>query len=148
MFAISLSGKLRKYKVFKLNIETTTIIMRALGLVFSARAHGNCYYCIKYCLDLLEKQGFKVQLVNAYDYEIKPCSHCSYECFSKDIRGIEERCPVNGDAPRIYAQMSDADILISGIPCYRGHTSNLYRAFIERTQSLSWEEPEKMFMKN
>ncbi|MGQ9506855.1 MAG: hypothetical protein ACUVTB_03215 [Candidatus Bathycorpusculaceae bacterium] len=69
-------------------------MVKALGLVFSARWQGNCYDCVDYCLEILRKEGVKTQLINFYDYEIKPCSHCNYECFSERIRGSKELCPL------------------------------------------------------
>jgi len=53
--------------------------MKALGIAFSARKRGNCLNCIEYALTRLGEQGFEVEVINAYDHEIKPCSHCNYE---------------------------------------------------------------------
>ena len=120
--------------------------MRVLGFVFSARERGNCYYCVNYCLEKFREHGFETQLINAYDYVIKPCSHCNYECFSKELEGREERCPIKDDLPKIYNLMEKANILIFGIPCYAGHASGLYRAFSERMASLGWSKIEKMLL--
>jgi len=64
--------------------------MKVAGVVFSARKTGNGFACMRYCLDKLEEEGFKTMLVNAFDYEIKPCSHCNYECYGQEIRGKRE----------------------------------------------------------
>lgn len=61
--------------------------MKALGITFSARKEGNCLKCTEYVLSEPKQQGFKTETVNAYDYEIGPCSHCNYECFAHIIRG-------------------------------------------------------------
>ncbi|MHA1469886.1 MAG: NAD(P)H-dependent oxidoreductase [Candidatus Asgardarchaeia archaeon] len=61
--------------------------MRVIGLVFSARKKGNCYHCVNYCLEKFKTRGFKTQIINAYDYEIKPCSHCNYQCFPEEVIG-------------------------------------------------------------
>jgi len=45
--------------------------MKAAGLVFSARKSGDGFNCMRYCLDKLEEKGFKTEVVNAFDYEIK-----------------------------------------------------------------------------
>jgi len=118
--------------------------MKVLGLVFSAREKGNCYHCVNYCLEKFKENGFETQLVNAYDYEIKPCNHCNYECFSEELQNEKERCPVKDDLPKIYELVEKADILIFGVPCYGGHVSGLYRAFSERIISLGWSKVEKI----
>lgn len=114
--------------------------MRVIGLVFSARKKGNCYHCVNYCLEKFKTRGFKTQIINAYDYEIKPCSHCNYQCFSEEVIGKKMKCPIDDDLPNIYEIMREADILIFGIPTYGGHASGLYRAFMERMNSLSHED--------
>ena len=59
--------------------------MKVLGLVFSAREKGNCYHCVNYCLEKFKENGFETQLVNAYDYEIKPCSQKETRMASKSV---------------------------------------------------------------
>ncbi|MHA1582435.1 MAG: hypothetical protein ACTSYM_08120 [Candidatus Baldrarchaeia archaeon] len=48
--------------------------VKVLGLVFSACEKSNCYYCVNYCLEKFKENDFETQLVNTYDYEIKPCN--------------------------------------------------------------------------
>ena len=116
--------------------------MNALGIAFSARKRGNCLNCIEYVLTKLKEQGFKTEIVNAYDSEIKPCSHCNYECFAQRLRGKDEKCPIQDDTPKIYAKMKEADIIVLAVPTYGGKASSLYCAFTERTQGIikSYEE--------
>jgi len=110
--------------------------MKALGGVFSARKRGNCLNCVEYVLKKLEKSGFATEVINAYDYEIKPCSHCNYECFAKDIRGREEKCPIQDDVPWIYEKVREADVVVLAVPNYGGNVSGLYRAWAERGQAI------------
>jgi multimeric flavodoxin WrbA len=110
--------------------------MKALGVVFSARKRGNCLNCVEYVLKKLEKSGFATEVINAYDYEIKPCSHCNYECFAKDIRGREEKCPIQDDVPWIYEKVREADVVVLAVPNYGGNVSGLYRAWAERGQAI------------
>jgi len=110
--------------------------MNALGLVFSARKRGNCLSCIEYVLTKLKGQGFETEIINAYDCEIRPCSHCNYECFASELRGKSEQCPIQDDAPRIYNKMKEADIIVLAIPTYGGKPASLYCAFTERAQEL------------
>jgi len=106
--------------------------MKVAGLVFSARKTGNGFCCMKYCLDRLEEKDFKTVIVNAFDYEVKPCSHCNYECYAEEIRGKREECPVKDDVLRMYNLIKDADVLLFAVPTYHGHVSGLYKAWTER----------------
>jgi multimeric flavodoxin WrbA len=106
--------------------------MKALGLVFSARHKGNCLDSVEYVLDKLKEAGFQTEIVNCYDYEIKPCSHCNYECFSYELTGEEKECPVQDDVPKIYAKTLEADVVVVSVPTYAGNVSALYKAWTER----------------
>ncbi len=105
--------------------------MRVLGIAFSARREGNCLSCVLYCLDKFREKGFEVELLNAYDLEITPCSHCEYECFNE-----RHSCPINDDVPEIYRKLEEIDLALFGVPNYVGHSCGLYRGFIERAQAL------------
>ena len=109
--------------------------MKALGIAFSARKNGNCAKLLRYCLNNLKKREFDTELLEAYDFQITPCSHCNYECFS-------EECPIKDDIPLFYEKAMKADVLIFAVPTYGGHASGLYRAFCERGQAVfkSYEE--------
>lgn len=102
---------------------------KVLGVSFSARKEGNCLRLVNYCLDKFKEQGFETDVVNAYEHEINPCSHCDYECFTG------KECPIKDDVPMIYQKCGSADILIFGVPTYGGHLSSLYFAFAERSQA-------------
>ena len=111
-------------------------MVRALGLVFSARKLGNSYACVNYCLEKMTHEGFEAKLVCFCDYKIEPCNHCNYECFSERIRGTQESCPINDDLPKIYQEFENSDIVIFGIPTYVGHVPSLFRIFEERTLGI------------
>lgn len=110
--------------------------MKALGVAFSARERGNCLNCAEYVSMKLEERGFKTEVINAYDCEIKPCSHCHYECFSQELRDKHEECPIQDDVPRIYSKMKKADIILLAVPTYGGKPASLYSAFSERGQGI------------
>jgi len=128
--------------------------MKAIGLVFSARKSGNGFHCMKYCLNRLKNRGFETSLINCFDYDVKPCSHCNYECYAQEIRGTYEECPVKDDVSRIYGLIKDADWLLFAVPCYGGHVSAIYRAWAERIPHIqelniackSFEEFQKRFL--
>ena len=110
--------------------------MKALGIAFSARKEGNCLNCVEYVLARLKEQGFETKVINTYDYEIRPCSQCNYECFAHVIRRRNEACPIQDDVPEIYSKMKEADIIILAIPTYGGKPAGLYNAFTERSQGI------------
>jgi len=110
--------------------------MKALGIAFSARKRGNCLSCIDFVLAKLKEQGFETDVISAYDCEIKPCSHCNYECFARELRGKDEECPIQDDVPRIYSKMKEADIIALAVPTYGGKAASLYCAFTERAQGI------------
>jgi len=104
--------------------------MKALGLVFSARAKGNCLGCAEFVLARLAEAGFETEVLNMYEHSISPCGHCAYECFK------DEKCPIDDDIPRIYEKVRDADVLVFVIPTYGSNVSGLYKAFAERGQAV------------
>ena len=110
--------------------------MKALGVAFSARKRGNCLNCLEYVLTKLKEQEFEVEVINAYNCEVKPCSHCNYECFSRELRGKDEACPIQDDVQRIYNRMKEADIIVLAVPTYGGKAASLYCAFTERAQGI------------
>jgi multimeric flavodoxin WrbA len=116
--------------------------MKALGIAFSARKRGNCIDCLEYVLSKLKEHGFENEVINAYDYEIKPCSHCNYECFARELRHKDEACPIKDDVPEIYGKMEEADAIALAVPTYGGKPASLYCAFTERGQGIirSFEE--------
>lgn len=122
--------------------------MKALGIAFSARKRGNCLNCVEYVLSKLKEHGFENEVVNVYDLEIKPCSHCSYECFSRELRGKDEACPIQDDVPKIYKKMEGTDIFVLAVPTYGGKAASLYCAFTERAQGIveSFEEFKKSIL--
>jgi multimeric flavodoxin WrbA len=109
--------------------------MRAFGIAFSARKRGNCLSSVEYVLTKLEK-GFETEVINFYDYEIRPCSHCNYECFAHATRNKNESCPIQDDVSRIYGKMREADAIILAVPTYGGKAASIYCAFTERAQGV------------
>jgi multimeric flavodoxin WrbA len=110
--------------------------MKALGIAFSARKRGNCLNSLEYALAKLKAQKFETEIINIYDYDVRPCSQCNYECFGLKLRGKDEKCPIQDDVPKIYKKMKEADVIILAIPTYGGKPAALYSAFTERAQGI------------
>jgi len=105
--------------------------MTVVALVCSARRRGNYYSLAQIMLNNLKKKSIETEILNAYNYEITPCSHCNYECFESP-----RNCPIRDDVPEIWEKLKEADSCIFAIPTYYGVPSALYRAIIEREQGI------------
>ena len=110
--------------------------MRALGIAFSARRRANCFDCDNFSLESLCDEGFSTDIIDIYDYNIEPCSHCDYECLAEYIRGAEEACPKDDDLRGIYRRLEEADAVVMGIPPYCGQPTALLRTFQERSLGI------------
>jgi multimeric flavodoxin WrbA len=89
-------------------------------------------------LDNLKAMGLETEIINAYDYEITPCSRCNYECFN-----APKTCPIQDDVPKIWRKLKQADAAILAVPVYYGMPPALFQAIIERGQGiLDWVTPE------
>jgi len=110
--------------------------MKTLGIAFNAK-RGNCLDCVEYVLAKLREQRFETEVINLYDYEIKPHSHCNYECFALQLRGKEEECPIQNDVLRIYHKMKEVDIITFVVPTYGSKAAGLHCAFTEERKELS-----------
>jgi multimeric flavodoxin WrbA len=75
--------------------------------------------------------GLKTEIINAYDYEIIPCSRCHYECFN-----APKTCPIQDDVPEIWRKLKQADAVILAVPVYYGMPPTLFQAIIERGQGI------------
>jgi len=81
-------------------------------------------------LETLKKKGIKTELISLYDFDIKPCCHCDYECFK------QYECPIKDDPPLVYEKLRKVDGVILLIPTYGGNASGLYYCWSERSQGI------------
>jgi len=117
--------------------------MKAIGLVVSAREHGNCYDFAQFVLDDYKKQGLETELINFYDYQITPCQHCEYECLQRldPTKGVDAECPIKDDVRMIWEKTWQAEILLLFVPNYGGMLPALWEAFSQRYQAFFREAP-------
>jgi len=106
--------------------------MKYLGLSFSARTQGNCFYCLAYCAERLKSAGHETRVWNLGDFTISCCQRCGYECFQ-----TPRSCPLPDDLRAVYEKLTLADGLLCAVPTYGGHANGLYRAFMERMQMMA-----------
>ena len=108
--------------------------MRVRAFVCSARERGNCYDLTEFVMKRLRTKGVETEIINAYDCEITPCSHCRYECFE-----APKSCPIHDDVPEIWRRLKEAEGVVLAIPTYYGMPSALFKSLIERAQGvLDW----------
>jgi len=105
--------------------------MRVVALVCSARERGNCYDLTEFMMKTLRTKGIETEIINAYDYEITPRSHCRYECFE-----APKSCPIRDDVPEIWRRLKEAEGVVFAIPTYYGMPSALFRSLIESSRGL------------
>jgi multimeric flavodoxin WrbA len=92
---------------------------------FSLRLHNEF-------LNQFKNGDFKIDIVNAYDANVGPCTACNY-C-EKD-----SKCIFNDKMTGIYQLIRDADIISVSSPLYFSTFPSPLKAIIDRCQ-LFWEE--------
>ena len=106
--------------------------VRILGINASPRTYGNTYRLLRIALEVAKRSGAKVQLINLYEYEIKPC----LGCLSDIQKACRYPCVIDDDGREILAKILEADGVIFATPIYwygpSGHLKNL----IDRMTSL------------
>lgn len=100
--------------------------MRALGISFSGRQHGNCDRCLAYCLEQLGSDGGAA--IHMREHPVRPCGGCDYICFSGAL------CPKKDSMDDIVDRCTRADVILWALPTYRGHLPAAYFAFSERLE--------------
>ncbi|MCL1833626.1 MAG: flavodoxin family protein, partial [Leptospirales bacterium] len=76
--------------------------------------------------------GFKTDIINAYQTNIKPCTGCGY-CASK------LQCSIDDGMSGIYTLIKEADIISVSSPLYFSSFPAPLKTIIDRCQLL-WEE--------
>lgn len=117
--------------------------MKAVALVVSAREHGNCYDFASLILNHLAANDVQTELVNFYNYQIRPCEHCAYECLQRHDphKGVDAPCPIHDDVRAIWEKTWAAEILLLFVPNYGGLPPALWFAFSQRAQAFFREAP-------
>ncbi len=101
------------------------MIMKILGISGSPRKNGNTSFAVKYALELLNKDGFKVKFISLSGKKINPCIGCwkcekTYKCFYED------------DMERIIEDLKWCSALIIGSPVYFGMITGQLKAMMDR----------------
>ncbi|MCC6021879.1 MAG: flavodoxin family protein [Sulfolobales archaeon] len=107
-------------------------MVKVLGINGSPRPYGNSFQALKLALRAAELEGAEVELVNLYEYEIKPC----LGCVSDDIKACVYPCPINDDMVKLYPKVIECDALIISSPIYWFGVSGLLKNFLDRLTVL------------
>ncbi len=107
-------------------------MIKVLGINGSPRAYGNALRALRLALELARYEGADVELINLYDYEIRPC----LGCVSDDIMACTYPCPISDDMVKLYPKVIDADGIIISSPIYWFGVSGHLKNFIDRLTVL------------
>jgi multimeric flavodoxin WrbA len=99
--------------------------IKVLGINASPRPYGNSFKLLRIALKAAERSGGRTELVNLYDYELKPCKGC----LSDEEKACRPPCLEEDDAWKVLRQILDSDALIIATPIYwygpSSHLKNL-----------------------
>jgi multimeric flavodoxin WrbA len=95
----------------------------------SARKDGNTAILIRRVLQVLEKKGIEIELIQLAGEHIRGCNACRI-CFTTK----DKRCAIDDDNVNAYIQkMLEADGIILGSPVYFSMMTPEMKALIDRT---------------
>ncbi len=101
--------------------------MNILILNASPRRGGNTEIMVKTFAKTAERNGCKVQIVNAYDVQVAPCLACNY-CLN-----VEKGVCVQKDGMETIRPLFDAaDVVVLASPIYFFTVSAQLKCFIDR----------------
>ena len=100
-------------------------MVNILAIIGSPRKNGNINKIAKEILKGANENGHKIELINLYDYDIKPCLGC-WSCVQK------ENCIIEDDFEAIFNKIKNADIIVLGSPVYWANVSGMMKNFFDR----------------
>ena len=107
------------------------IIMKVIGIICSARQHGNTDFLIQKSMDAaIEGGAEETEIIFLGDKSILPCTGCE-TCLETG------NCKIEDDMQEIYPKLLAADGIIIGAPVYFWGISGLAKIFMDRTFCLA-----------
>jgi multimeric flavodoxin WrbA len=104
-------------------------MIKALGVLGSARIGGNTEVLLNSVIEGIQKAGGESEIVRLSDLDIKPCMNCG----GCDDNGV---CIQNDDMHLLYEKILNYDLIILASPIYFMGVSAWMKAFIDRSQAL------------
>lgn len=92
----------------------------------SSRRKKNTYKIISQVKEILSEEAISVEIINLFDYDIKPCIGCE-NCLLKG------NCLLNDDVSRIMEKIKLSDGVILTSPVYMENVSGKLKVLIDRT---------------
>jgi multimeric flavodoxin WrbA len=99
--------------------------MNLLAVIGSPRKKGSISRLAENILKGAEENGWQTELINLYDYEIKPCQGC-WSCV------YSGKCFIDDDFQEIFTKLKNADVIILGSPVYWANVSGVMKNFFDR----------------
>ena len=97
--------------------------------VNSSRRKVNTYKLLKEIQEILQEENIETDIINLYDYTIKPCVGCEL-CILKGT------CSLQDDVPALMNKFLEYDGIILSLPVYLRSVSGMLKTFVDRT--CSW----------
>ncbi len=108
--------------------------MKILAIIGSPRKNGTVSKLAQNILDAAQVNGHITELINLYDYEIKPCIG-DWACVKLG------KCHIQDDFEIIFHKLYEADIVILGSPVYWANISGVMKNFIDRHTGYAMFKP-------
>ena len=99
--------------------------MKIIGYIASPRKEGNTAWVVNKILEAAKAQGAETQSWHCSDLDINPCKGCLV-CVKSN------KCAINDDMQKLYAELKQADALIFGSPVYMGQMTAQAKTFTDR----------------
>lgn len=97
--------------------------------VNSSRRKVNTYKLLKEIQEILQEENIETDIINLYDYTIKPCVGCEL-CILKGT------CSLQDDVSALMNKFLEYDGIILSSPVYLRSVSGMLKTFVDRT--CSW----------
>jgi multimeric flavodoxin WrbA len=104
-------------------------LTRKVIAINSSKRKRNTYNLILNLKEALSKHDISVEIVNLFEYDIKPCLGCEH-CL------IHGGCVINDDAKLLMDTLKSCDGIILSTPVYLNNLSGTLKVFVDRT--CSW----------
>lgn len=114
--------------------------MKVLGIVGSPRHGGNTGTLVEQVLAGAESKGAQTELIYLNDLNIKPCQAC-------EVCTASGKCVQDDDMQKVYAALSQANVLVLGSPIYLNYPTAQTMLFLNRLFAYIGPHHEILFPK-
>lgn len=111
--------------------------MKKILLINGSSRKKNTLHLLKSVENILVNEGFKCEIINLYEEDIKFCSGCKH-CI------LNNGCIIKDDCNNIMKKIIDCDGLVIGTPVYLNNMSGILKTFFDRTCSWFHRSPVSM----